>query len=108
MRFCSRCGKQINEEAAICIYCGCAVEGSYGSRGEERSGLSTCAVVFSILVPIVGFVLGIIGACIYRDKGLKAKCVTAIILSICIPIIIYVIVFVVVYLFTLYTSAIYY
>ncbi len=26
MKFCSKCGKEINEEAIICVHCGCSVE----------------------------------------------------------------------------------
>ena len=24
--FCSKCGKEINDEAVVCVYCGCATE----------------------------------------------------------------------------------
>jgi len=27
MKYCSKCGKEITEDAAICLHCGCAVEG---------------------------------------------------------------------------------
>lgn len=28
MKFCSKCGKEIHDEAVICIHCGCGVEGA--------------------------------------------------------------------------------
>ena len=28
MKFCSKCGAQVNDEAVICVSCGCAIEGA--------------------------------------------------------------------------------
>ena len=32
--FCSKCGKEINEEAVVCVYCGCGTE---NFRKEEKA-----------------------------------------------------------------------
>lgn|SRR5574344_171958 len=38
--FCSKCGKEINDEAVICIHCGCAVDGRYCAcvKNAESNG----------------------------------------------------------------------
>src|SRR5574344_1958869 len=38
--FCSKCGKEINDEAVVCIHCGCAVSQNNANE-EERSWIVT-------------------------------------------------------------------
>lgn len=39
--FCSKCGKEINDDAVVCVHCGCAVEGRSIAPKESRSWLVT-------------------------------------------------------------------
>ena len=40
--FCNECGKEIKENAAVCVHCGVAVKGgSGGVSGEEKNWLVT-------------------------------------------------------------------
>lgn len=48
----------------------------------ETSGLATCSIVFAILMPIVGLILGIVGCVKYKTPALKKRCTIAIIISI--------------------------
>lgn len=85
--FCSKCGKQIDDEAMICPECGCATSNyksnnSNGTSEEEKNTMATLAIVFAVLIPLVGLILGIIGVCKYQNEKYKMKCVTAIVLSI--------------------------
>lgn len=32
MKFCSKCGKEIHDEAVICVHCGCSVGGSQNKK----------------------------------------------------------------------------
>ena len=38
MKYCAKCGKELSEEATICMHCGCAVEGKKHTRSQEPSG----------------------------------------------------------------------
>src|SRR5574344_1839228 len=38
--FCSKCGKEINDEAVVCIHCGCAVSQNNANE-EEKSWIVT-------------------------------------------------------------------
>lgn len=67
---CKHCGKELAEGATECPSCGKKVK-----RGGTALGI--CAVVFSLL-PIVGFILGIITVV----KSAKNKNKTALILGI--------------------------
>lgn len=81
MKYCSKCGKEIMEEAVICPGCGCKVEGS--NNGEMSSSLANCGFVFAFLIPLVGLILGIIGINKYQnDIEYKNRCIAAIIISV--------------------------
>lgn len=94
--FCQNCGNEINDNAVVCPKCGCPTENNGGNNvsaasavsnapvienGEKRT-LADCALVFSILMPIVGIILGIIGTVKYKTAKLKNKCIAAIPISI--------------------------
>lgn len=73
MKFCSKCGTQLVDEAVICIGCGCPVtpgpavpvQTSVAVSEEKESGLTTAAKVFMILGTIVmGFYLIPLAWCI--------------------------------------------
>ncbi|MBQ9985975.1 MAG: zinc ribbon domain-containing protein [Oscillospiraceae bacterium] len=54
MKFCSNCGKEISDAAAICINCGAEVK----PETETVDKANTALVVVSVLFPIVGLILG--------------------------------------------------
>jgi len=92
MKFCSKCGKEIFDEAVICVHCGCQVQetklnSNTASVTElitpgESSGLAACAAWFAVLIPIVGLILGIVGVCKYQTESYRNTCVWSIVLSI--------------------------
>ena len=87
--FCSKCGNEIDNEALICPKCGCATanmalqkSSASAKTSEETDTLVNCAIVFAILAPIVGLILGIIGTVKYRNEEYKKKSIRAIVLSV--------------------------
>ena len=84
--FCSKCGKEIHDEAVVCVHCGCTVDGKNSiasvSKNEPAPILATLALVFSFLSPIVGIILGIIGCTKYNNSTQKTKCIISIVVSI--------------------------
>ena len=76
------------DEAVICPGCGCAVGNNQSGNltqvhtTGETSGLATGALVCSFLIPIVGLILGIVGACKYKTPEFKNKSIAAILVSI--------------------------
>lgn len=66
--YCSRCGKQIADEAVVCIGCGCPVQPVKPvstftmTTGDDKwtSGAMTGLVIGSIFVPLLGIILGVI------------------------------------------------
>ncbi|MCM1113893.1 MAG: hypothetical protein NC397_00195 [Clostridium sp.] len=100
--FCSKCGNEINDQAVVCPNCGCSTGNDNQSmpltdapmiKNEEKKTLASCALVFAILMPIVGLILGIVGVIKYQTSELKKKCIAAIPISIVVWIITAVIMF---------------
>ncbi len=50
--FCSKCGKEINDDAVICVHCGCKVEGKSLSSDEKRSWV--CTLLLCIFLGGIG------------------------------------------------------
>ena len=63
MKYCSKCGNQLMDEAVICPSCGCAVEGGYLARntmnkstaivGSQPNGLKTAAKILMIIGTVI-------------------------------------------------------
>ena len=62
MAFCRNCGKEIDEKAVICIHCGVSQTdaNSEAHDSEEDRKASASEIAASILLPIVGVILGIV------------------------------------------------
>lgn len=54
MKFCSKCGKEINNDAVVCVHCGCAIEKVPLS---PKDAPSTGFAVLGFFIPIVGLIL---------------------------------------------------
>lgn len=50
MKFCSKCGKEIVDDAVICVNCGCQVEGANNvAANKGNDGLAIAAKIFLII-----------------------------------------------------------
>ena len=50
MKYCSKCGAEMADEAIFCVKCGCTAEGElFRERAKANSAVSTVAKVFMIL-----------------------------------------------------------
>ena len=48
MKFCTKCGNELIDEAVVCTKCGCLVE-KVQQKNNSESGLKTAAKIFMIL-----------------------------------------------------------
>lgn len=68
MAFCSKCGKEINDEAVVCVHCGCAIEGKKTSAKQDSDSFGWACLGFCI--PVVGLILWLM----WKDETpMKAK-----------------------------------
>ena len=56
MKFCSKCGNEIAEEAVICPACGCAVESAAAPKAAVEDKVSAGFCVLSFLIPLFGII----------------------------------------------------
>ena len=56
--FCSKCGKEIHDEAVVCVHCGCAIENTSTAAKEvsEEDQVNVGLCVLSALIPLFGII----------------------------------------------------
>lgn len=68
MKYCTKCGKELLDEAVICPGCGCSCETQVAPAEEDKKSFGWALLGF--LVPVAGLVLYLV----WKDKTpLKAK-----------------------------------
>ena len=77
MKYCSHCGAELNDEAAICTKCGCAVDEiqsiQRNSSSDSWNAFAIAGFVLSFLSVIIGLILSIIGYKQIKETGEKGK-----------------------------------
>ena len=75
--YCKHCGQEINDNAAVCIHCGCAVSNapaqtqhSAATKGESKTGLG---ILLGLLLGFIGLIIGI---CMYPSGSVERKTFT--------------------------------
>ena len=53
--YCSHCGNEVNDEAEICVKCGCRVRPTKQTNNDDASSLAYALLGF--FIPIVGLIL---------------------------------------------------
>lgn len=86
---CTECGKAVPSGSQICPSCGAPTAPQAAlmpaqpvADMPESGGLAVCAMVFSLLFPPIGLILGIIGRKKYRIPTNIALCKAAVIISV--------------------------
>ena len=56
--FCSKCGKEIHDEAVVCIHCGCEVVNTKAAdvEAKEEDKVSVGLCILSFLIPLFGII----------------------------------------------------
>ena len=96
--YCSKCGKELVDEAVVCTNCGCAVQGATlnqtakASQNTEKKTsvsmiLGIVGIVFAWLFALIGHITSIIGIVIgikeYKDTDKMTGLTVSIIGEIC-------------------------
>lgn len=54
--FCSKCGKEVNDEAVVCVHCGCPISNNKPVKANDDAP-STGLAVLGFFIPLVGLIL---------------------------------------------------
>lgn len=60
MAYCNKCGKEIDDQAVVCVHCGC--ETGYAAQNRKpnydpESGADFVEILLSLLIPIAGVIM---------------------------------------------------
>ncbi len=85
--FCSNCGKSIDDKAAVCIHCGAPTR-NFSANGkapvDPNEPADKLMIIVSVILPIVGIILGIMEKNNGKIRAGSAYLKTGIISAICI------------------------
>ncbi len=81
-KFCTNCGKEIDENAVICVHCGVQVKANNGNVTMSEEDIidkkAKNALTFGLIsivawiIPIIGYVMTILGF-VNASKGMKSE-----------------------------------
>ena len=69
--FCSKCGKEINNDAVVCVHCGCAVKNNTVTAAAEDAP-NTGFAVLGFFIPLVGLILYLVNKDTHPQKAKSA------------------------------------
>ena len=69
--FCSKCGKEINDDAVVCIHCGCSVNNKT-SLPVTGDAPNTGWAILGFFIPLAGLILYLINKDTYPQKAKSA------------------------------------
>lgn len=68
--YCNQCGEEIHDTAVVCIKCG--VPNTPLKQKNKQEGWNSAVMigvcVGTLIIPLIGIVMGIVGLCKYEDK----------------------------------------
>ncbi len=70
--FCKKCGKEINDDAVVCVHCGCAVNDKKpASNAQDFNTPKTgMGVILGLFLGLIGLIIGIL---IYPEGTVARK-----------------------------------
>lgn len=87
MKYCSKCGSEINDEAVVCPKCGCETELGRQNRlpKSDSNGAKICGILsifFGAFGGVLGILFGVICLAIDKEKKYKNLAIVGIGLSV--------------------------
>lgn len=73
--FCQKCGEEINDDAVVCVKCGCSIEKNKPNTpptqppeiDEEKTGVG---IAMGLFLGVIGLIIGI---CLYKEGTIARK-----------------------------------
>ena len=67
--YCRKCGKEIDDEAIVCIHCGCAVQETKKDT-EQDTSKTGIGILMGWLLGLIGLIIGL---CLYKPDTVARK-----------------------------------
>lgn len=68
--YCPKCGKEVNDEAVVCVNCGCSLQNKPDTKPEHNESKTGIGVVLALFLGLIGLIIGI---CIYPEGTVARK-----------------------------------
>lgn len=68
--FCPRCGKEVEDDAEICIHCGRSLSGKSQTDAKYNESKTGIGVVLALFLGLIGLIIGV---CIYPEGTIARK-----------------------------------
>ena len=68
--FCPRCGKEVEDDAEICIHCGRSLSGKSQTDAKYNESKTGIGVVLALFLGLIGMIIGV---CIYPEGTVARK-----------------------------------
>ena len=68
--FCPKCGKEIEDDAVVCVHCGRSIIQREADKPEHQESKTGMGVLFGLLLGLIGLIVGI---CIYPEGTVARK-----------------------------------
>lgn len=69
MKYCSNCGAEIDENAVVCVKCGCAVQGKQLQNTMNEDTANVGFIILSVLIPLFGVIYWLVKAKEYPKRA---------------------------------------
>ena len=67
--YCRNCGKEVNENAVVCIHCGCSIE-QKKLQTKNVESKKTLGVVLGLFLGLIGLIIGV---CCYQSDSYERE-----------------------------------
>lgn len=68
--FCPRCGKEVEDDAEICIHCGRSLSGKNQNDAKYNESKTGIGVVLALFLGLIGLIIGV---CIFPEGTIARK-----------------------------------
>lgn len=68
--FCQKCGAEINDEAIVCIKCGCSTEKKPSVSTDSNGPKTGLGILFALFLGLIGLIIGI---CLYKENTIARQ-----------------------------------
>lgn len=66
--YCQNCGQEVNDNAVVCVHCGCPLKSNGSIANSENKTVSTTGLLLGLFLGLIGLIIGIV---IYKDDETK-------------------------------------
>ena len=65
--YCQNCGQEVNDNAVVCVHCGCSLRSNAIDNPANKS-ISTTGLLLGLFLGLIGLIIGLV---IYKDDETK-------------------------------------